>query len=152
MRSVNAGTMCGVTNTITLVTLVRTFQWKDQIRFTYIDTDIESLGDPVLGNAIASESRQSLDILSSITTSVINVALQAPLAHGVTDKEDTLDGILGASSQLRKSVDGGSSTLRVTLEDDAFARVGREDAIDLSDNVASSRGRILAEVGRVYCR
>jgi len=139
MRSVNAGTMCGITNTITLNMLVRIFRWKGQlVRFTYIDTDIKSLGDPVLRNAIASESRQSLDILGSITTSVINVALQAPLAHGVTDKENALDSILGASSQLRKGVDGGSSTLRVALEDEALARVGGEDAVDLSDNVAGS--------------
>lgn len=118
-------------------------------RFTYIDTNIKSLGDPVLRNAIASESRQSLDILSSVTTSVINVALQAPLAHGVTDEENTLDGILGASSKLRKGVDGGSSTLRVALKDEALARVGGENTVDLSNNVASSRGGVLAEIGRV---
>jgi hypothetical protein len=59
----------------------------------------------------------------------------------VTDEEDTLDGSVGGASQLGQSIDGGGSTLRVSLEDEALVGACTEGGGDLVDDVCRQRRR-----------
>ena len=53
----------------------------------------------------------------------------------VADQEDAAHRVEGSAGQLRKRVDSGCRALGVTLENEASVRVGREDRIDVVDDL-----------------
>ena len=67
----------------------------------------------------------------------------------VSDEEDTLDSVERSSGQPLQGVDGGSSSLGVTLQVEAVGRVRGEGRGDLPDDVGGTSSRVLAEVGGV---
>lgn len=69
----------------------------------------------------------------------------------VTDQDDTFDSVKVGTGELGHSIDRGSSTLRVALEDEARRRVGCESGLDLADDVGGAGGGVLRIVGRVDC-
>jgi hypothetical protein len=68
---------------------------------------------------------------------------------GVTDEEDTLDGIKGVSGQPFQGVDGSGGSLRVTLKVETVSRVRGEGRGDLPDDVGGTGAGLLAKVGSV---
>lgn len=132
VSSVDALAMCSVTNTIA------------------VSADIKRSRDPTRGNAVgASVLRNTVDILGGGTAIAVNIAGQTALVQGVTDEEDALDSSVGGASQLRQSIDSGSSTLRVSLKDKALIGACAEGSGDLVDNVCGACCRVLAVVGCV---
>lgn len=115
---------------------------------TYVVANVESLGDPVLGDATKSVGK-AVDVLSGGTAVGVNVASKTGTVFRVADEEDTLDGVEVRTSQLGEGVGGSSGTLRVALEEEALAGVGLQGGLDLADNVGSSCGRVLRGVGSV---
>jgi hypothetical protein len=67
----------------------------------------------------------------------------------VTDKEDTLDSSALSASKLNQSIDGSSSALGVSLEDEALVRVALEAALDVVDDICGSLRGILVGAGWV---
>jgi len=107
-----------------------------------IDADITSFWDPARGDS-AKLVRKTINIQSGSAAVVINliqalvtsvsssecgkypyIASQATTVLGITNEENTLDGVEGSAGQLGKSIDSGSGALRVAFEDEAFVRVG----------------------------
>lgn len=112
--------------------------------------DILGSGDPTRRNAVrASVLRDAVDVQSGSATGAVDVASQTGLVQRVTDEPDTLDGSVGGTGQLGESVDGGGSTLRVSLEDEALVGACAEGGGDLVDNVGGTGCGVLAVVGGV---
>ena len=68
---------------------------------------------------------------------------------GVTDEEDTLDGVKGVSGQPFQGVDGSGGSLRVTLKVETVSRVRGEGRGDLPDDVGGTGAGLLAKIGSV---
>lgn len=104
-----------------------------------ISTYIQCAGDPARRDVVGvSVVLKPVDVPGCGATSAVDVASQAALVERVADKENTLDGSVCSTSQLRQSVDGGSSTLGVALEDEAFVGAGLQSCLDVVDNVCSA--------------
>lgn len=115
-----------------------------------VSADIKGSGEPTRGNAVgASVLRDTVNILGSGATVAVDIARQTALVQRVANEEDTLDSSVGGASQLGQSIDGGGSTLRVSLEDEAFVGACAEGGGDLVDNICGACCRVLAIVGSV---
>lgn len=68
---------------------------------------------------------------------------------GVTEEEDTFDGVKGRASELLKSVGGSGRTLRITLEDEAVIRVTLKGGSDSIDDIPRALGGDLTEAGPI---
>ena len=115
---------------------------------THIVADVEGLRNPV-GRDTAGESRQTVDILSSGAAVRVDVTGKSGLVFRVSNEEDPLDRVEACPSEACKGVDGGGSTLRVSLEDEAVTRVGAESRGDFVDNVRCAQSRVLRETSGV---
>lgn len=62
---------------------------------------------------------------------------------GISNQENTLDGIERSSRQLWHSVHSRSSTLRVALKDEALVRACSQRALDLSDDICGTGAGVL---------
>lgn len=63
------------------------------------------------------------------------IASQTTAVLWVTNEENTLDGVESSAGQLGKSIDSGSSALRVTLENKAFIGAGSKSRCDVVDDL-----------------
>lgn len=114
----------------------------------YVVANVESLRNPVLGNA-AKGGRKAVDVLGGGTAVSVDVASKTGAVFRVADKEDALHGVEARAGQLGESVCGCSSSLRVTLEEEALVWVCLQGRLDLADDVGGSCGRVLRSVGGV---
>jgi len=132
VSSVDALTMGSVANTIS------------------VSAHIKSSRDPTRGNAVGvNVVRNAVDISGGCAAVAVDIAGQAALVQRVADEEDALDGSVGGASQFGQSIDSGSSTLRVSFQDEALVGAGAEGSGDLVDDVCGSCCRVLAVVGSV---
>jgi hypothetical protein len=115
---------------------------------TYVVANIESLGDPVVGNATKSV-RETVYILGSSTSVGVYIASKTGTVFRVADKEDALDGSEACTGQLGEGVGSGRGSLGVALKEEALVRVGLESRLDLTDDVRSSCRGVLGSVGGV---
>lgn len=93
MLHVDTKTIRGVANTVTLSNGQLKKACFAKIATTYKDTNIQSLRNPVRGDAIRHACRQAIDVASGCAAVVIDVAGQASRVVGVTKQEDALDGV-----------------------------------------------------------
>jgi hypothetical protein len=90
---VDTETVCGIANSIAL--LSEKSEAVVEITCstsTYKVADVHSLRDPVGGDSSKS-SRKTVNVVSGVSAVSVGVASQASAVLGVTDKEDTLNGI-----------------------------------------------------------
>lgn len=138
---------------------------KNQV--TYVSADIQGLANPVGRNA-TKQHGETIDILGGSSTVGVDVASQTRLVMRVANEEDTLDGVECSTSELGHSVDGGCSTLRISLKDEAHVGISLQASVDLIDDlclsvqsltevednqgstyISSTFGRVLINAGRV---
>lgn len=115
---------------------------------TYVVANVESLRNPVVGDATKSV-RETVDVLSGGTAVGVDVASKTRAVLRVTDKEDALNSGEAGAGQLRQRVRRRRSSLRVTLEKEALVRVRLKSGLDLADDVGGSSGGVLRGVGGV---
>lgn len=101
---------------------------------TYVDADVQSLGDPVAWDA-TERCGEPVDVQSGCASVVVDVAGETGLVLGIPDEEDTFYSVEGSSGDLRHGVDGCGGTLGVSLEDEAFVGIGGERRVDLVDDL-----------------
>jgi hypothetical protein len=115
---------------------------------TYVVANIESLGDPVVGDP-AKSVRETVDVLGGGATVGVDVAGKTGTVLRVADKENALHGREACTGQLGESVDSSCGSLRVALKEEALVRVGLQSRLDLTNDVRGSSRRVLRSVGGV---
>ena len=101
---------------------------------TYISADIQCLADPV-GRDAAEQDGEAVRILCGRAAIGVNIASKTSLALRVSNEEDTLDRVECSTSELRQSVNGSCSTLRISLKNIASLGVGFQSSVDLVDDL-----------------
>lgn len=104
---------------------------------TYVSADVQSLANPVGRNATDKDC-ETIDILGGSSTIGVDIASQTRLVVRVTNEENTLDCVERSTSELRHSVNGGCSTLRISLKDEAHVGVRLQTSVHLIDDLCLS--------------
>jgi hypothetical protein len=130
----NTEAMSCVADAVTLYRCQLGVHYLAEVIVTYIGADIQCLTDPVGRNA-TDENSEAVDVLGGRPAVGVDVASQARLVMRVSDEENTLNRVERGTSKLGHSVNGGCSTLRISLKDVASLRVGLQSGIDLVDDL-----------------
>lgn len=147
--SIDTKPMRRITDSIALITLANNLKSLD-LMLTYKDANIKRARDPVLGNTPSPKSLKPINILRRRSPIVINIARQPALMQRITNQKNSLDGIPSTPRQLRQRIHSRRSALGVTLQNEAFAGVGRQDTLHLTDDVLCSLRRVLVVAGKVH--
>lgn len=113
------------------------------------NTNIQSLGNPVLRDTLGESTRETVDVAGCGSAVVVDVAGEAAFVVGVADEEDAFYGGEGCAGELGEGVDCCGGTLRVSFQDEAFICVGPQCGCDFVDDVAGTSSRVLAETCRI---